>query len=277
MSGHHPLEQLWHDAAAIYLENLRLLRKRIRPGNVHAFRVAVKKLRACITWLGEKNTPLNKSFQPILAFYKESGRYRDADVGLKWLRRFGERKEVVQSAFTEQLTEQRQLARDAMKRQLEKDSLEGAWTETDQLLRMILADMTAKKIRALIRRSIRKHFSEAARSSSRFRRNAHTIRKKLKRAYVALGILPDPVPYDEPAIRQLGEGLNALGDAHDLHLLRNRIRDYRNEHDLNHQTDKRMLYRLEKAAGKRLDRRLLEAKKKLLPLLKDLRGSSCRC
>lgn len=221
---------------------------RTRPAKkaVHDLRVSVKKLKSCLLLLSgvyADREPLK--FVSVQQLFRVTGKFRDIDncIALlaKIVRQDQPRLESLEKYLQTLRSLTRRMAKESAQLPLEEE-LEGITTQFN----FLLSAMPSGEFGRRASKEAQTLFYGVKDLIKQGDKQAHEIRKRLKRLYYWLGIFPENPVFDLKYMKTLDQSLKALGEWHDHFVLGARIREYRKDFLVKGTPDHTLALELEK-------------------------------
>jgi CHAD domain-containing protein len=248
----------WLEQELVFLQNLKICRKRPTIDAIHDIRVAVKKMRS---YLRLKDLFIDEAwkdeFSKIAALFKSTGRLRDLDKSLHVIRNYEHKESITYNFLKEYLVKTRGLIRNWIKKETRVFDLQtGVLVQQlrsldvvdSEIIEKIVA-VTAQKIKKL--KNLGKHV----------KKNAHEMRKELKDVFYWIKICPEDLIGKSITIKALDKFIDELGHWQDHFVLRRKLKFYCKEVAL--REEKEQLKDLDKKLANGQDDILQKAKEKL--------------
>ncbi len=257
------LLQFWTDQCQVFLEQLAAVRKQVRKKPVHDIRVVIKKLNSVLALVHSMPGAAEKAFTgSIRKFFKTSGRYRDAEMNLLLLHRITKRESLELIPFEKYLQSLIRITRVNMvcaaSIRLEDEIL----SLTDFVNRHA-GNFSNEHLAVIILKQAAETEKQATGLAAEAERNAHEIRKLLKKIFYWLKCCPFQLLYRPQQLKQLERILTALGNWHDYDVLLHTLRLFRKNVLVKNTTEYFSCRKTEQAVSVLLNQWLDEGCKKL--------------
>jgi len=212
----------------IFLQQLSLIRQRPGKNDVHELRVAYKKWRTVLHFADDefKLNQLGQELAPIRRIFKVAGIYRDAEMSDALLKRYSQKEKCSLPSFQQYLRGLKSIGRVQTKTAAHIE-ISSTLQSIHQLLNTALNAIAEMELNELIQVYTGRKWESCMLRKDDFSKQAHPLRKELKRIYYLLMLSPVNTLFDAMQMKQLDSVHNALGHWHDHAILYQRLRYFR--------------------------------------------------
>lgn len=212
----------------IFLQQLSLIRQRPGKNDVHELRVAYKKWRTVLHFADDefKLNQLGQELAPIRRIFKVAGIYRDAEMSDALLKRYSQKEKCSLPSFQQYLRGLKSIGR-VQTKAIANIEISSNLQSVHQELSPSLNPISENELNNLIRSYAGRKWESCMSMIDHFSKQAHPLRKELKRIYYLLMLCPVNTLFDAMQMKQLDSVHNALGHWHDHAILYQRLRYFR--------------------------------------------------
>ncbi|MFZ9387501.1 MAG: CHAD domain-containing protein [Chitinophagaceae bacterium] len=246
MEIHGLLIKFWIEQSLVFTENWRVARNRPAKKAVHDLRVSVKKLKSCLSLLSAvyaDREPMK--FVLVQQLFRVTGKFRDIDNCITLLAKIFRKDQRRLESFEKYLQTLRSITRRMSKESAQlplEEELGGITTRFN----FLLSEMPAGELGHRASKEAQALFYGVKDLIKEGDKQAHEIRKRLKRLYYWLSLFPENPVFDLKYMKTLDQSLKALGEWHDHFVLGAHIRDYRKDFLVKETPDYALARELEK-------------------------------
>ena len=195
---------------------------------MHELRVAYKKWRTVLHFADDefKLNQLGQELVPIRRIFKVAGIYRDAEMSDALLKRYSQKEKCSLPSFQQYLRGLKTIGR-VQTKAIANIEISSNLQSVHQELSPSLNPISENALNNLIRSYAGRKWESCMSMIDHFSKQAHPLRKELKRIYYLLILCPVNTLFDAMQMKQLDSVLNALGHWHDHAILYQRLRYFR--------------------------------------------------
>ncbi len=195
---------------------------------MHELRVAYKKWRTVLHFADDefKLNQLGQELAPIRRIFKVAGIYRDAEMSDALLKRYSQKEKCSLPSFQQYLRGLKSIGR-VQTKAIANIEISSNLQSVHQELSPSLNPISENELNNLIRSYAGRKWESCMSMIDHFSKQAHPLRKELKRIYYLLMLCPVNTLFDAMQMKQLDSVHNALGHWHDHAILYQRLRYFR--------------------------------------------------
>ena len=195
---------------------------------MHELRVAYKKWRTVLHFADDefKLNQLGQELVPIRRIFKVAGIYRDAEMSDALLKRYSQKEKCSLPSFQQYLRGLKTIGR-VQTKAIANIEISSNLQSVHQELSPSLNPISENELNNLIRSYAGRKWESCMSMIDHFSKQAHPLRKELKRIYYLLMLCPVNTLFDAMQMKQLDSVHNALGHWHDHAILYQRLRYFR--------------------------------------------------